>query len=171
MLKKKLRGLRGSSLEDLINYTNAIYRKNKLALIEKIPTPITPIKINNNTHTISLAYFEKKSSVDYIGIVQGIPICFDAKETKLKSLPLHNIHKHQVEFMHEFQEQKGIAFLLVHFLFNDTYFYLPINILEKFYYSNDARSISYKHFDIQIECDGILKYLDSISYYLSITNI
>ena len=39
------RGLRGSALEELINRTNEQYREKGLALIQKIPTPITPIKI------------------------------------------------------------------------------------------------------------------------------
>ena len=38
------RGLRGSALEELINFTNDTYLKNHLALIQKIPTPITPMK-------------------------------------------------------------------------------------------------------------------------------
>ena len=41
----KSRGLRGSTLEDIINHTNEVYREKKLALIQKIPTPITPITI------------------------------------------------------------------------------------------------------------------------------
>ena len=41
------RGLRGSTLEDLINRTNEKYLENGLALIQKIPTPITPIKIDS----------------------------------------------------------------------------------------------------------------------------
>ena len=36
------RGLRGSTLEDLVNRTNEQYREKGLALIQKIPTPITP---------------------------------------------------------------------------------------------------------------------------------
>ena len=36
------RGLRGSGLEDLINRTNEAYREKGLALIQKVPTPITP---------------------------------------------------------------------------------------------------------------------------------
>nr|MCR5153763.1 Holliday junction resolvase RecU [Lachnospiraceae bacterium] len=39
------RGLRGSVLEELINLTIEKYRDNKLALIQKIPTPITPIEM------------------------------------------------------------------------------------------------------------------------------
>ena len=73
------RGLRGSTLEDLLNRTNEKYAQNGLALIQKIPTPITPINIDKETRHITLAYFEQKSTVDYIGAVQGIPVCFDAK--------------------------------------------------------------------------------------------
>ena len=43
------RGLRGSTLEDLINRTNERYMENNLALIQKIPTPITPINIDKAT--------------------------------------------------------------------------------------------------------------------------
>ena len=74
------RGLRGSGLEEWINMTNDMYRNKKLALIQKIPTPIKPIEIDKATRHITLAYFDQKSTVDYIGTVQGIPICFDAKE-------------------------------------------------------------------------------------------
>ena len=68
------RGLRGSSLEELINYTNEYYREKKLAVVQKIPTPITPIKIDKEKRHITLAYFDQKSTVDYIGAVQGIPV-------------------------------------------------------------------------------------------------
>ena len=73
------RGLRGSRLEELINITNEQYRRLKLALVQKIPTPIKPVEIDDERH-ITLAYFEQRSTVDYIGAVQGYPVCFDAKE-------------------------------------------------------------------------------------------
>ena len=53
------RGLRGSTLEDLVNRTNERYQENGLALIQKIPTPITPIKIDKDERHITLAYFEQ----------------------------------------------------------------------------------------------------------------
>lgn len=34
----------GSTLEDMVNRTNEKYAEAGLALIQKIPTPITPIK-------------------------------------------------------------------------------------------------------------------------------
>ena len=93
------RGLRGSTLEDMINKTNEKYAAAGLALIQKIPTPITPIRIDKENKQITLAYFEQKSTVDYIGAVQGIPVCFDAKECSSDTFALQNIHAHQVEFI------------------------------------------------------------------------
>ncbi|MBQ6537832.1 MAG: Holliday junction resolvase RecU, partial [Eubacterium sp.] len=61
----KSRGLRGSFLEELINLTIEQYRAKKLALIQKVPTPITPMKIDKETRQITLAYFDQKSTVDY----------------------------------------------------------------------------------------------------------
>ena len=55
----KSRGLRGSTLEDMINKTNEKYLENGLALIQKIPTPITPITIDKETRHITLAYFDQ----------------------------------------------------------------------------------------------------------------
>ena len=107
------RGLRGSTLEDLINRTNEKYLENGLALIQKIPSPITPINIDKENRHITLAYFDQKSTVDYIGAVQGIPVCFDAKECAVDTFSLQNIHDHQVEFMMNFEKQGGIAFLIL----------------------------------------------------------
>ncbi len=82
------RGLRGSTFEELINQTNEQYEQMNLALIQKIPTPITPVKIDQGSRHITLAYFDKVSTVDYIGSSTGIPVCFDAKECKTDTFPL-----------------------------------------------------------------------------------
>lgn len=120
------RGLRGSILEDFINRTNEKYLESKLALIQKIPTPITPIKIDQEHRHITLAYFDQKSTVDYIGAVQGIPVCFDAKESAKDTFSLQNIHEHQVEFMKNFELQKGIAFFLLYFSAREEFYYLRL---------------------------------------------
>ena len=127
------RGLRGSVLEEMINYTNQKYRDKKLALIQKIPTPITPVRFDKNSRHITLAYFEQKSTVDYIGVVQGIPVCFDAKECAVDTFSLQNIHEHQVNFMEEFEKQKGIAFFLIYYTHRDLFYYLPFEMLKFFW--------------------------------------
>ena len=123
------RGLRGSALEELINRTNETYSGNQLALIQKIPTPITPINIDKASRHITLAYFDQKSTVDYIGAVQGIPVCFDAKECHTDTFPLQNIHEHQVDFMARFEQQQGVAFFLIYYTKRDRFYYLSLREL------------------------------------------
>ena len=126
------RGLRGSLLEEMINMSNETYRKNGLALIQKVPTPITPINIDKETRHITLAYFEQKSTVDYIGVVQGIPVCFDAKECSSDNFALQNLHEHQFEFMTDFEKQDGIAFVLIYYTHRDEKYYIPYKDVKKF---------------------------------------
>lgn len=165
------RGLRGSGFEQSINYTNEVYRQKGLGLIQKIPTPITPIEIQKETGRISLAYFDSKSTVDYIGIIQGVAICFDAKETREKSLPIHNIHEHQIEFMRDFKNQGGISFILVHFKFFERYFYMPIDVLIKFWsraQNGGRKSIRFDEFDKNYEIypdknNTIIHYIEAVA--------
>lgn len=127
------RGLRGSTLEELINRTNETYRENGLALIQKIPTPITPVKMDKERHQITLAYFDQKSTVDYIGAVQGIPVCFDAKECAVDTFSLQNIHEHQVKFMQDFETQGGISFFILYYTSRDLFYYLSYEFLKFFW--------------------------------------
>lgn len=127
------RGLRGSTLEEMINRTNEKYDENGLALIQKIPTPITPVKMDSQKRQITLAYFDQKSTVDYVGAVQGIPVCFDAKECATDTFSLQNIHAHQVSFMERFEKQGGIAFFLIFYSHKDVLYYLPYEMLKYFW--------------------------------------
>ena len=108
-------GLKGSGFEEMINFTNDFLQKKGAAVIQKIPTPITPVEMSRDKRTITLGYFDKKSTVDYIGVASGISLAFDAKETGQKSLPLQNVHDHQIEFMKNFRDCGGVSFLIVNF--------------------------------------------------------
>lgn len=170
----KSRGLRGSTLEDMINHTNELYREKKLALIQKIPTPITPITIDKATRHITLAYFDQKSTVDYIGTVQGIPVCFDAKECAVTTFPLQNLHEHQIRFMEEFEEQGGIAFVVLHFTTLDEIYYVPFVDLHRFWQrmcDGGRKSFTYdeldKSFQIRAHRDILVHYLEAIQLDLS----
>lgn len=127
------RGLRGSALEELVNRSNEQYLEKGLALIQKVPTPITPIKIDKEHRHITLAYFEQKSTVDYIGAVQGYPVCFDAKECASNTFALANIHQHQVTFMENFEKQGGVSFLLIYYTEKDQIIYLPCREMKRFW--------------------------------------
>ncbi|MGN0354566.1 MAG: Holliday junction resolvase RecU [Muricoprocola sp.] len=163
------RGLRGSFLEDLINRSNEVYQEKGLALIQKIPTPITPVKIDKQSHQITLGYFEQKSTVDYIGAVQGIPVCFDAKECTSDTFALQNLHEHQVKFMTEFEKQGGISFLIIYYTKRDEIFYLPFRDMIRFWKRMEEggrKSIRYEELDQDFRLtrkQGIfIPYLDGI---------
>ena len=163
------RGLRGSTLEELINRTNEKYLDEGLALIQKIPTPITPINIDKETRHITLAYFDQKSTVDYIGAVQGIPVCFDAKECAMDTFTLENIHPHQVRFMDLFEKQDGIAFFLIYFTKKGEYYYLTFRKLKEFWDRAEAggrKSFRYDELDpdyiISDDDVAFIPYLEAI---------
>ena len=163
------RGLRGSALEEFINQTNEKYTEMGLALIQKIPTPITPIKIDKKQRHITLAYFDKASTVDYIGAVQGIPVCFDAKECKSDTFPLQNVHEHQMDFMEKFESQEGVAFLLIHFTEKDAIYYMRYKEIKKFWERSKEggrKSFRYEELNseyfLEIKRGFFIPYLDCI---------
>lgn len=165
----KTRGLRGSTLEDLINQSNEKYRAGRLALIQKVPTPIKPITIDKETRHITLAYFDQKSTVDYIGCVQGIPVCFDAKECNVSTFTLQNIHEHQVRFMREFEEQGGVSFIILYFTAKDEMYYVPFSDIIKFWEraeNGGRKSFTYdevnKEFKIRSHSGIMVHYLEML---------
>jgi len=168
------RGLRGSTFESMINMSNEVYESKNLAIIQKIPTPITPITIDKGKNAITLGYFDKKSTVDFLGVVQGVPVAFDAKETNRKNLPLQNVHAHQMEFMEKFEKQQGAAFFLVNFTLYDEIYFLPFAPLKKYWdeaLNGGRKSIPHKDFEeiatkVEKGKGVVVHYLEALRKYL-----
>ena len=163
------RGLRGSAFEEMINFTNEDYRQKKLALIQKVPTPITPVQIDPEKRHITLAYFDRQSTVDYIGAVQGIPVCFDAKECRTDTFPLANVHEHQVQFMQDMEDQDGISFLLIYYTEKQECYYLPFRDLRMFWdrmLKGGRKSFTFDEIDrnyrVEIKNGSYVHYLEAI---------
>lgn len=118
---------RGMVSENIIEITCKQYEERGLAVIRKVPTPV---KVLINKRGRISGFYEKKSTVDFEGTIQGgKSVAFDSKETKLKSLPLDNIQEHQVDYMKKISKLNGIAFLIVYFHKCDTYYRLGIKDL------------------------------------------
>ena len=118
---------------------------------------------------ITLAYFEQKSTVDYIGAVQGIPVCFDAKESTADTFALQNIHQHQVDFMLQFEKQGGISFLILFYSARNELFYLPLAHLMKFWeraQKGGRKSFRYEELDqdyyLKPHGGYLVPYLDAL---------
>lgn len=163
------RGLRGSTLEEFLNRTNEKYLEQGLALIQKIPTPITPVQIDKEHRHITLAYFDQRSTVDYIGAVQGIPVCFDAKECNTDTFPLQNIHEHQVTFMEQFEKQDGAAFLIIYYSARNELYYMQFKELLMFWNrakEGGRKSIRYEELNpkyfMQLKNGCYVPFLDAL---------
>ena len=167
-------GLKGSGFEEMINFTNDFLQKRGAAVIQKIPTPITPVEISKDKRTITLGYFDKKSTVDYIGVASGVALAFDAKETGQKSLPLQNVHEHQIEFMRSFRDNGGVSFLIVSFSRTGEIFILPFEVLEEYHknaLAGGRKSIPYDAFEkkyiAEVKMGGIVDFITPLNVYLS----
>lgn len=140
---------RGKALQILVNHTNAIYGHKGWALVDEIATPTKNIR--------GRMIYEKKSTVDYVGISQGRGIAFDAKSTKVESrFDLDNVHDHQVEYLKKFMDQGGISFLLIEFSKLKEFYFIRLPFFLKYWdaaKSGGRKSIPYQ--DIYLNCDPI----------------
>lgn len=145
---------RGMALENLIVYTNRVYKNKGVALVDKVPTPWS-VNYDRRINKVKNAYPTEKSTVDFVGISKGTGIAFDSKYTKEKTrFPLSNIKKHQVDYLKGFENQGGVAFFIVHFDHYGETFFLPINKLLEWWEQKDKggrKSIPYKWFALNID--------------------
>ena len=100
----------------------------------------------------------------------GVPVCFDAKECAVKTFPLQNLHPHQVRFMEEFEEQGGIAFIILYFTAQDEIYYIPYRHIAVFWKRMEEcgrKSFTYEEVDkswrIRSHRDMLVHYLEMIA--------
>lgn len=122
---------RGRALELAIEQANASYRAHGIAVVEKVAVPTKVIRDNRTDGPLKVV--REKSSVDFIGTWQGVPVAFDAKETNVQALPLANIHDHQYEFMRRWEAAGGRAFLLIWYGPDAAVYLMPMIVLVDFW--------------------------------------
>ncbi|MDR1606706.1 MAG: Holliday junction resolvase RecU [Streptococcaceae bacterium] len=136
-------GKRGMTFEAELNASNAYYLAQGLAVIHKKPTPVQIVKVDypkRSRAKITEAYFRQASTTDYSGVYQGHYLDFEAKETRNKSsFPLKNFHDHQINHMANVLEQKGLAFVLLHFTVLARTFLLKASDLIPFYQQHEGQ--------------------------------
>lgn len=118
---------RGMTLENLINKANQIYQIKGLASVHKIPTPTKILWKNYNGYRMpTKAFYSEKSWLDYMGVINGQAVTFDAKETNNKtSFPLSNIKEHQIKDMQYWNRCGGRSFLIIWFKQQNEVYLLP----------------------------------------------
>lgn len=143
---------RGKNLEAYVNTANDYYMSCGSCAVFKVPTPKKILWKNCNGYRVPVkAIYEDKAWVDYTGVVNSIPITFDAKETQNKtSFPLSNIKQHQMEKLDTWVKCGGKAFLIVYFVEHEKMYLLSYEILKEYWDSSlkgGRKSIPYKEFE------------------------
>ena len=163
---------RGMTFETAINDSNQYYLAHGKAVIHKKPTPVQIVKVDypkRSRAKIVEAYFRHASTTDYSGVFKGYYIDFEAKETRQKTaMPMKNFHAHQIEHMEQVLQQRGIAFVLLHFSTLKETYLLPAQALIDFYQIDQGGKsmpidyIRQKGFEIIMGGFPSLPYLDVV---------
>ena len=108
----------GARFEDMIERANVYYSRRATAQVLKVPTGTRPIGKRGGQTVWAPA---EKTGCDYVGVLNGKGVAFEAKSTRNKtSFPL-TVHQkdmvkpHQLQFLREYQAAGGAAFILIHF--------------------------------------------------------
>ena len=109
---------RGMGLQELVNQANEQYRQLGIASIWEFGTEAKWIPGGR--------LILKKGTVDFIGLWQGRGLAFDCKETAEDALPANNVKTHQVEFLMDFSQAGGVAFLLIAYTEPGRFFVVPV---------------------------------------------
>lgn len=145
---------RGMALENMIDHSNQTYLNKKIAQVNKIPTPWS-VNYNRQTGKVHRAYPQKKGTVDFIGVSDGVPLAFDAKTTKEKTrFPLSNVEEHQVEYLWNHTMQGGISFFIIYFEHKNEVYYMPIETFVGWWdqqFEGGRKSIPYEWFTNNVE--------------------
>ncbi|BDH60121.1 hypothetical protein MTP04_02510 [Lysinibacillus sp. PLM2] len=165
--KNKSYANRGMHLERILEMANNKYRNSGIADIQKLPTPVKIMKVTGSKVE---GVRTKGHLVDYVGIYNGTPIIFDAKETKETRFPLQNIERHQFNLLKSWSEKGAVAFLIVYFAKYDKYFYLPFASLKWAFERAEKggrKSIAYEEFEslgqeVRSKNGYVLHYLEAI---------
>lgn len=147
-------GKRGMALENLIEYSNQVYKNKGMALINKVPTPWN-VHYNKRTGKVIRAFPQQKGTVDFVGISHGRAIAFDAKNTKERTrFPLSNVEQHQVDYLLNHQDQGGISFFIICFEKHNEVYYMPINKFIGWWegqFKGGRKSIPYDWFVLNVD--------------------
>ena len=140
-----------NDLETRVRKANLKYRKNKIAVIQKLEVPIR-MTTQGMVATLSTVDFYGEYSYVNNGTKIAVPIAFEAKETlSTTSFPLANIHQHQLEYLKLWTHIGGDGFFLMHFkkLYPDKAFVTPIELIDSYWNSNKRKSIPIADFKIE----------------------
>ncbi|PDZ06605.1 Holliday junction resolvase RecU [Bacillus cereus] len=124
-------GNRGMAFEKLINLSNEMYQRERVALINKRATPVKVLKSKGGR--VLNGFYEAKSTVDYDGVYKGRAIAFEAKSTENATrFDLKNIAQHQLDYLEKVEKMGAICFFLIEFSKDKAIFVVPLSVIQSY---------------------------------------
>lgn len=123
-VENQIRGRRnntsGEVFENIINGACRYYREKGIAIIEKTPEPMRPLRSCGRGQFI--ACFEKQAQPDYKGVLcDGRAIIFEAKHTDTDRMQESVITQTQRQNLDDFQRMGAHCFVMVSMAFEKFY--------------------------------------------------
>lgn len=119
--------LAGNMFEKIIDEACLYYRYKGIAIVEKTPEPMRPLKPYNRAGQF-IACFEKQAQPDYKGVLSdGTAIIFEAKHTDADRIQESVITETQRRNLDDFQQMGAQCFVIVSMAF-EHFYRVPWNV-------------------------------------------
>jgi len=140
---------RGKGLEYMVSWACVQYGLMDIARIDKIPTPI---KILGIAKGYVRGCLEKKSTVDYTGVLaDGKFVAFDCKETHEDRFKLSDLQPHQYDYLEQVNRLGGYAFLVIEYVKQDLVCRVPFAVIKEHMDNRKIRGMaSIKFTDVEV---------------------
>lgn len=156
---------RGMFLESIINKTIKLLEKEEIAMFskQKLNINFASVKKVNNKLITNNAYIATKSTIDYLGIYEGVFIAFEAKSTEKDYLLFSNIKDHQHEYLNKIIKYGGIAFYIVCFKEWNEFYVVETKHIKKQLNKKIKREYCKKYcYALNLEYPGIINIITYI---------
>lgn len=116
-------------------------------LISKVPTEMKLVRGVGGRIVKAFAVAKEDTDfVDFCGVYNGKPICFELKSTENKtSFPFGNIKNSQIEFFNKWVECGGIGYYLIRFAVHSKVFMINAMDMHDIINNIDRKSVKYDY--------------------------
>jgi len=104
---------RGKHLEQILDHVHAGYMARGAAYVLRTPPPVKVLSAP--VRGVFRACFEEAGPCDYLAVVDGVPLVFDAKECNATRWPLSHLPTHQAAHFDGVERAGGRAAVLLSF--------------------------------------------------------
>lgn len=167
--KRKNSNKIGASFEERIKKVLDELRKEKICIINKVPTEIRMVR-GAKGRIVSAFPVKESAWLDFHGYAKGMGIFFEAKTHQGRtSFPISNFSDYQIPLMEEYISYGCKGFVIIEFRALDRIFILEVSVLKDILEHLDRKSIPLATFENKgTELNNLNELKDFIK---SLTNI